>query len=66
MRGRLITNVPGLNPDGSPFARLQQLARMIVKVSKADADGIVVAEKKPTPSRQRNTFDDKNADKEKS
>jgi hypothetical protein len=69
MRGRLITNVPGLNPDGSPFERLQQFARMTLKVSKAEADGLVVVKsslsKKPTKVRRRNNRAHAKGDEEK-
>lgn len=38
MRPRAIQSVPGLDPNGSPFDRLTQFARMIVSVPKAEAD----------------------------
>jgi hypothetical protein len=38
MRPRAIQSVPGLDPNGSPFERLEQFARIIVKVPKAEAD----------------------------
>jgi len=38
MRPRLISGVPGLKPDSTPFERLEQFARMIVSVPKKEAD----------------------------
>ena len=36
MRRRAISGVPGLS--GTPFERLEQFARMILRVSKAESD----------------------------
>ena len=38
MRPKLIQGVPGLNPEASPFARLEQFARLIVRIPKSEAD----------------------------
>jgi hypothetical protein len=38
MRPRAIRSVPGLSPKASPFERLEQFARMIVRVPKEEAD----------------------------
>jgi hypothetical protein len=38
MRPRAIQSVPVLRPEASPFERLEQFARMIVRVPKEEAD----------------------------
>ena len=38
MRPRAIQSVPGLDPDGSPFERFQQFARLIVAVPKTELE----------------------------
>jgi len=38
VRPRAIQTVPGLPPDGSPFERFREFARMIVSVPKSEAD----------------------------
>jgi len=38
VRPRSMQNVPGLDPNASPFERFLRLARMIARVPKAEAD----------------------------
>jgi hypothetical protein len=38
MRPRVIQNVPGLGVNGTPFARLRDFTRRIVRIAKAEAD----------------------------
>jgi hypothetical protein len=38
MRPRAIQSVPGLDPNGTPFGRLRQFAKMIVSVPKQELE----------------------------
>jgi hypothetical protein len=38
MRQRLIREVPGLEPNASPFERFEQFARRIIAVPKSEAE----------------------------
>jgi hypothetical protein len=38
MRPRSIQSVPGLDPNGTPFERLRQFAKMIVAVPKTESE----------------------------
>jgi len=38
MRPRAIQAVPGLDPNATPFERLEKFARMIIRTPKAEAD----------------------------
>jgi hypothetical protein len=38
MRARSIQGVPGLDPNATPFERLEKFARMIAQIPKAEAD----------------------------
>jgi len=38
MRQRLINEVPGLEPDGRPWDRFAQFARMVIAVPKSEVE----------------------------
>jgi hypothetical protein len=38
MRPRAIQTVPGLDPNASPFERLKEFARMIIRVPKTEVE----------------------------
>jgi hypothetical protein len=38
MRPRAIQSVPGLDPNGTPFERLRQFAKMVVSVPKKELE----------------------------
>jgi len=41
MRPRAIQDVPGLNPQASPFERFKQFARMIAAVPKSETENVM-------------------------
>ena len=53
MRPRAIQTVPGLDPNASPFERLKEFARMIIRVPKEEAEKEKRESDLTTPIRSR-------------
>lgn len=48
MRPRSIQSVPGLDPNGTPFERFRQFAKMIVAVPKTEGENVIKNSGRPS------------------